>query len=104
MKSSFLKLISCLALILSVQWLAAQVDPVYPDPEWKPPTNLSGQIITSQIPVLPAFYAQKELKIDANAKALLAKQREFIVKNKLGFNVGVTTTFGKPIAQITGDQ
>ena len=99
MKNSFLKFFFCLALILSVQWISAQVDP-----GWKPPTNLSGQIITSQIPVLPAFYAQKELKIDPNAKALLAKQREYIIKNKLGFNVGVTTTFGKPIAQITGDQ
>ena len=99
MKNSFLKFFFCLALTLSVQWISAQVDP-----GWKPPTTLSGQIITSQIPVLPAFYAQKELKIDANAKAILAKQREFIVKNNLGFNVGVTTTFGKPIAQITGDQ
>ena len=63
MKNSFLKFFFCLALILSVQWISAQVDP-----GWKPPTNLSGQIITSQIPVLPAFYAQKELKIDANAK------------------------------------
>jgi hypothetical protein len=55
MKNSFLYFFLCLALILSVQRISAQVDTVYPDPSWKPPTNLSGQIITSQIPELPAF-------------------------------------------------
>ena len=99
MKVSILKFFVCLSFYLNFQWVSGQVDP-----GWKPPRNLSGQIITLQIPALPALYAQKELKIDANAKELLAKQREFIVKNKLGFNVGVTSTFRKPIKEITGEK
>jgi cathepsin L len=103
MKYSFLKSLFGIAFILCNKILVAQMDPDVIDPGWKPPTNLSGQIIISQMPTLPTIYAQKELKVDATSKAKLAKQREFIVKNKLGFNVGVTSTFGKPIGSITGE-
>lgn len=65
--------------------------------------NIVAQQTTFQVKDLAQHYQPRETLASVEVKSLLAEQRAFIARNKLGFQVAYTGVSGRKLSEITGE-